>query len=192
MENALPPNCLYNGRLEEFEMNQLLKKLLPPVVRDKELSAAELTDLSKYNIHKIPGTKNSYRGPKGYSNIDALKPLNLELVHSDYLLFDLMDYNKNLTKTLVEFIKKMQTDNVFVGCHFGTDTTDTALMLNQYLNPLSKDKSFYAIKLDQLDTILDFCDEATPAQKKEIDWTEEFETNLRKKVRKKRDSYFGE
>ena len=170
-------------------MNRFLKELLPPVVRNKGLSEAELKKLSTYNIFKVEGTRNTYGGPIQYYDLDILKPLNLEKIYAGRIIHKFItEYNNGV---LVDFIKRMQADNVYVCCSFGYRETHQALMLNQYLNPLYKDKREYdtGMRFALLSNMLDFCDEVTLAQKKKIGWTEEFETNLRKKLNKEIDRY---
>ena len=47
-------------------------------------------------------------------------------------------WEKNLSdfmESFIPFIQTMQKDNVYIGCEFGTYTTDTALFMNHFFNP---------------------------------------------------------
>lgn len=188
LSNALPPKELYGGRMSEFELNKYLKKHLPRVVREKSLSKADLEKLETYNIYKIEGSKNSYRGPREYSDIKMLQPFKQNLVFADSVVDDVL-LNEDTNK-LVDYIKTMQSDNVFVGCNLGIDQTDTALLINQYFNPLCKDTESYPIHgIVTLDTFRLICDNLTAEQKKTMAWTQEFEIKLRDKIACEREQY---
>ena len=188
LSQALPPKELYGGRMSEFELNSFLEKLFPPIVKNKNLPEADLGKLKSYNISKIEGMQNSYRGPREYSDIKILEQLKLKLVFADNVVDDViwdMDTNK-----LVKFIKTMQSDNIYIGCMFGTDRTDEALLINQYFNPLSKDTNKYHINgIGTLGVFEDICNNLTLEQKKEMCWTQEFETKLRKKIKENIEYY---
>ena len=180
-------DVIYDGRMTEYEMKRFLDELIPPVVRKKnQLSDAELDNLLNWHIQPIIGTENSFRGPAGYRDIKQLKPYNLEFVNAEYiydLVFDMTD-----TDELVEFIKTMQKDNIYIGCPFGMKQTDYVLAVNQYFNPMSKDTYDYSVNsYSTWDTFEDLCDALTPEQKKEMGWTEEFETKLRQKIKANRE-----
>ncbi len=182
LSQALPPKELYSGRMSKFELNNFLEKLLPPIIKNKNLPKADLEKLKSYNISKIEGMQNSYRGPRVYSDIKILEPLKLKLVFADYVVDDVMQEMD--TNKLVEFIKTMQSDSIYIGCLFGTDRTDEALLINQYFNPLSRDTNRYPINgIGTLGVFEDILNKLTPVQKKEMCWTQEFETKLRKKIK---------
>ena len=175
------PDVIYDGRKTDYEMERFLDELLPPIVRKKNLSQEELDDLLNYNIRPIQGTKNSFRGPAGYRDIEQLKPNNLEFVNAEYVYNRLFDED---TEELVEFIKTMQKDNVYVGCQFGQKQTNFVLLANQFFNPMSKDTKDYAFRNESTwFTFESLCDALTPEQKKEMGWTEEFETKFRQKIK---------
>ena len=190
LSNVLLPKELYGGRMSEFELNKYLEKHLPRVVRDKSLQKADLKKLETYNIHKIEGSKNTFRGPRGYSDIKLLQQFKLNLVFADDVVEDVV-LNEDTNK-LVDFIKNMQSDNVFIGCVLGTNQTDAALLINQYFNPLCKDTKSYPIQgIATLDIFRDICDNLTPEQKKAMAWTQEFEIKLRDKIACKRERYIN-
>ena len=178
-----------NGRKTEEAMEKFLDELLPPVMRNKNLMQAELTKLMHYKIYKIDGMKNSYRGPRMYYDISLLEPNNRELIFADRVVDDVI-FDKDTNK-LVEFIKTMQKDNIYIGCNYGTYQTDQALALNQYCNPLCEDKKHYSINGGFLLGIQDVVEEFTSEQKKAMGWTKEFETQLLEKLAKDIDNYYG-
>lgn len=189
LTTSIPPKDLFEGRKTEVEMEQLLNELLPPVVRNKSLSKAELRKLSSYNIYKIDGMENSYRGPRCYFDLKLLEPNNRELIFADSVVDCVI--MENDTDKLVEFIQAMQKDNIYIGCNFGTEQTDWALALNQYCNPLCKDKKEYNVLGGCLLGIEDVVKKLTTEQKKAMGWTKEFETKLLEKLAKDIDYRFS-
>ena len=190
LSKALSPKELYGGRMSEFELNKYLEKHLPRIVNDKSLSKADLEKLETYSIYKIEGSKNSFRGPRAYSDIAMLQPLKLKLVFADKVV-DNVILNQDINK-LVDYIKNMQSDNVFIGCILGTNDTDAALLINQYFNPLCRDTKSYPIRgIATLDIFEDICDNLTPEQKKAMSWSQEFEIKLRDKIACEREQYIN-
>lgn len=145
-----------------------------------------MDDLLNWNIKPIKGTKNSFRGPAEYCDIEQLKPNNLEFVNAEYVYNHLWDGD---TEELVEFIKTMQKGNVYVGCRFGQKQTNFVLLANQFFNPMSKDTGdYYGFNnYATWDVFEDLSDALTLEQKKEMGWTEEFEIKFRQKLKAKRE-----
>ena len=86
---------------------------------------------------------------------------------------------------LVEFIKEMQKEYVYMGCEYGTYKTDVAVFLNTLFNPkvkgyckiYSPDKIIYVPK-----TANEIYKNMTNKDKKELGWTKEFEKQFNKKL----------
>lgn len=177
---------LYQGyRLSEHDMSAMLDKLVPPAVKEgRKLSDVNIDNLSEFNIFRIQGTENSYRGPRDCSKAPQLKSLNLKVVNASTLYYSL--YRDIDTDALVKFIKTMQKDNVFVGCDFGQKETNFVLLANQYFNPFCKDTVGYSECNEDNPWIkfIKLLDKLTPEQKKDMGWTEEFEQNLLEKLNK--------
>jgi hypothetical protein len=79
----------------------------------------------------------------------------------------------------------MQNGNIYIGCQYGANDTDIALILNNFFNPLLEDKcpttippndSDFPIKLNSI------YDAFKKSDKKELGWTKEFEKRLIKKL----------
>lgn len=89
--------------------------------------------------------------------------------------------NKNSEiDNFVKFIQTMQKGKLYIGCEYGTYTTDNALMLNAFFNPLyvrtkkyiTSYNHIYTSKLEKLYQNL------KPEHKELMGWTEEFEHKL--------------
>lgn len=111
------------------------------------------------------------------------------LKYYSYNIFDnwwkKTDFDTEDIKTLVNFIKKVQKGNIYIGCQHGANDTDVALILNDFFNPLLEGKikttiqpsdSDFPIKLN---TIYDLF---TKEDKKILGWTTDFEKKLIKKL----------
>ena len=93
--------------------------------------------------------------------------------------------SRKYIKEFVKFLKKMQEGNIYIGCQYGANDTDIALMLNDFFNPLLEDKcpttimpndSDFPIKLNSI------YDALKKSDKKKLGWTKEFEQRLIKKL----------
>ena len=136
----------------------------------------------QYKIYKIDGTENCYRGPLGCSDISILQPLGLKVINIDFIRN--IKFVDNIDK-IVDFIKAMQKGSVYFGCNHGMIRSNRAVTLDYYLNPLQKHGSKGGFGLFDYDDLLDLCDELTPEQKKEMQWTEAFEKELKAKLKSK-------
>lgn len=182
---------VYKGNLPEEYMNKIIEEFTPPVTRTK-LTDEELLNLNNYNIYKIEGTRNSYRGPLKYENSSLLKPMELKrVIYSD----DIIDETfVNNTDKISDFIQTLQKDSVYVGCDYGILRTDIALYLNYFLNP----STYYNSKRPSIpkffgsadfDDLIDLYDKFTPEQKIAMGWTEEFQNASRKEVEEVKNWY---
>ena len=182
---------IFKGNLPEEYMNSMVEKLVPPVLR-KKLSEEELKKLENYHIYKIPGTGNSFRGPLAYSGISLLRPMKLRAVIESDSIVDAR-FTKNIDR-IVDFIKAIQKDSVYVGCDFGSDRTVTAMYLNYFLNPVTYYNSEpphtppYFGHAGFAD-LIELYDKFTPEQKAYMGWTEEFEKESRKEAEEARNYY---
>ena len=93
--------------------------------------------------------------------------------------------SKEYIQELVDFLKKMQEGNIYIGCQHGANDTDIALLLNDLFNPTLEDKcptkippsdSDFPIKLNTI------YDAFKKSDKKALGWTKEFEQRLIKKL----------
>lgn len=104
-------------------------------------------------------------------------------VAKDYVRKVLEEFEKNKTAELNEFVKfiqNMQKGKLYIGCEYGTQTTDNALMLNAFFNPMYvRTKKYvtsyniiYTKKLEKLYKNL------TQEHKERMGWSKEFEAGL--------------
>ena len=93
------------------------------------------------------------------------------------------DWEKNKNAEIdefVSFIQEMKKGNLYIGCEYGTQTTDNALMLNAFFNPMYvRTKKYvtsyniiYTKKLEKLYKNL------TQEHKERMGWSKEFEAGL--------------
>ena len=95
------------------------------------------------------------------------------------------EYPRDVAKTkaeIVNFIKFMQKDYLYIGCAYGTYQTDEALLVDYFLNP--KTKVEVMPKASELDlvAIKNLYANLTPEDKKEMGWDEDFDKNFLKRV----------
>ena len=171
-----------------------------------------LCDLEKYHgVQKIDGT-NIYRGQtlvekpyylydiknKGVKTVidlvdyGATYKQEVEKAGMDYYVYNIyenwwnkIDFDKEDIKKIVDFIKVMQKDNIYVGCQHGANDTDIAFIINDFFNPKLAGKVKTTIPASDADfpIKLNMIYEAfTNAQKKSLGWTKEFEQKLLKKL----------
>lgn len=180
-------------RLDNYQLNQLIYKIK-----------------KRNEITQIPGT-TIYRGQtlvdrpclleylktKGIKTVidlvgygqcyeEAVKNANLNFY--TYSIWDNLwnntDYDTpKFIGEFVGFIKKMQEGNIYIGCQYGSNDTDIALILNDFFNPQLSGKIKTKISASdfamELNTIYDAL---TTADKKNLGWTKDFEAQLIKKL----------
>lgn len=106
-----------------------------------------------------------------------------EKERNKYIKQMMNDWEKNKNAEIDEFVKfiqEMKKGNLYIGCEYGTQTTDNALMLNAYFNPMyARTKKYitsyniiYTRKLEKLYKNL------TPEHKELMGWTSDFEKKL--------------
>lgn len=106
----------------------------------------------------------------------------------DYIQKRLSSWEENKNKELDEFVKFIQTmqkGKLYIGCEYGTHTTDNTLMLNAFFNPayintkkyITSFNYIYVKKLEKLYQNL------TPEHKKLMGWTREFDKQVAHKVK---------
>ena len=172
-----------------------------------------INDLKKRNpIQKIEGT-TIYRGQTLVDNTCKLYDLkrkgintvidlvdygesyknNVEQADLKYYKYNIYENwwnrydfsSREYIKELVDFLKKMQEGNIYIGCQHGANDTDIALLLNDLFNPVLEDKcptkippndSDFPIKLNTI------YDALKKSDKKTLGWTKEFEQRLIKKL----------
>ena len=106
----------------------------------------------------------------------------------DYIQKRLSSWEENKNKELDEFVKFVQTmqkGKLYIGCEYGTHTTDNTLMLNAFFNPayintkkyITSFNHIYVKKLEKLYQNL------TTEHKKLMGWTREFDKQVAHKVK---------
>lgn len=102
---------------------------------------------------------------------------------NNYIKQMMTDWEKNKNAEIdefVSFIQEMKKGNLYIGCEYGTQTTDNALMLNAFFNPMYvRTKKYvtsyniiYTKKLEKLYKNL------TQEHKERMGWSKEFEAGL--------------
>lgn len=86
---------------------------------------------------------------------------------------------------LIDFIKIMQEEYVYIGCGCGTEKTDAAIFLNTLFNP--NVKGYCGIDSPEaIDEIYDIADKIyhnmTEEDKESLGWTPEFENNFKENI----------
>ena len=172
-----------------------------------------IDDLEKnHEMQKIKGSNNIYRGQTLVENPDYIKVISQKGIKT---IVDLVGYGKtyeeavkkanlnyfvyniyenwwnlihiddSVKNKLVQFIKKMQEGNIYIGCQHGSNDTDIAFILNDFFNPMLEGKaqtkiipneSDFPIKLNSLYDLF------TKEDKKLLGWTKEFEQRLVRKL----------
>lgn len=171
-----------------------------------------IDDLEKnHEIKRIEGT-NIYRGQTLVEEPDCLYALSKKGIKTVIDLVDYGDSYKQVVKNagmdyfayniysnwwdlsyleppkipkLIEFLKKMQEDNIYIGCQHGSNDTDVAFILNEFFNPKLEGKAKTKIPPNDSDFPLKLnliYDELKPVDKKLLGWTKEFEQRLVKKL----------
>ena len=96
-----------------------------------------------------------------------------------------IDFDSKDIKKLVDFIKVIQQDNVYIGCQHGANDTDIAFIINDFFNPQLSGKVKTRIPSNDADfpfKLNMIYDAFTKEQKKALGWTKEFEQKLIKKL----------
>ncbi len=171
-----------------------------------------INNLEKYHeMQKIEGT-NIYRGQTLVDKTDCLQALSAKGIKT---VIDLVDYGDSYKQAikkagmdyfayniysnwwdlsyletpkipkLIEFLKKMQEDNIYIGCQHGSNDTDVAFILNEFFNPKLEGKAKTKIPPNDSDFPLKLnliYDALKPEDKKLLGWTKEFEQRLVKKL----------
>ena len=172
-----------------------------------------INDLEKnHEMQRIEGSNNIYRGQTLVEKADCIKAVKQKGINTiidlvgygktyeeavkqagmDYFVYNIYEnwwdtalFEKTNISKLVNFLKKMQEGNIYIGCQHGSNDTDVALILNDFFNPMLEGKiktkilpaeSDFPIKLN---TIYDML---TKEDKKLLGWTKEFEQKLIKKL----------
>jgi len=171
-----------------------------------------IKELEKYHEMRQIDHTNIYRGQALESHpkyLNALKEKGIKTVIDlvnygkdyqeaveqaglNYYMYDICDNwwnSKSIDNThkskLVDFLHKMQEDNIYIGCRQGINDTDVAFLLNDFFNPLLEGKEQTKIPANdcdfpiKLNTIYDLF---TPEDKKLLGWTKEFEQKLIRKL----------
>lgn len=193
----MPYHSLYEkeGRLTDYQLRLIIY------------------DLEKnHEMRLIAGSNNIHRGQtlvEKQEYLQALKQKNIETIIDlvgygktyekevkdaglDYYVYNIYEnwwevssFNVSHKNKLVNFLKKMQQGNIYIGCQHGANDTDIALILNDFFNPLLEGKINTAIKPNdsdfpvKLNTLYDLF---TKEDKKLLGWTKDFEKRLIRKL----------
>lgn len=170
-------------------------------------------DLEKnHDMRLIEGSNNIHRGQTLVEKpeyLKALKQKNIETIidlvgygktyekgvkdaELDYYVYNIYEnwwevssFDVSHKNKLVNFLKKMQQGNIYIGCQHGANDTDIALILNDFFNPLLEGKIKTTIKPSdsdfpvKLNTLYDLF---TQEDKKLLGWTKDFEKRLIRKL----------
>ncbi len=95
---------------------------------------------------------------------------------------------KQFFAKFVDFIQTMQSENVYIGCEYGTSRTNNALMLNHFFNPKAQKTPNCITKhnfglFQRLDTLYK---NLSDLDKSQMGWTEEFDKNFLLRLKKVR------
>ena len=181
-------------RLTEYQLQSIIKNLE-----------------KNHEMKKIEGT-NIYRGQKIDEKPEYLSALKEKGIKT---VIDLVDYGKSYEEAvqkaglkyyvyniyenwwnlgylelpqiskLVDFLKKMQEGNIYIGCQHGANDTDIAFILNDFFNPLLEGKAKTTIPPNDSDFPMKLnmiYDTLKPQDKKLLGWNKEFEQRLIKKL----------
>ena len=212
---TMPYYSIYENepRLDEYEMHKLLNFFVnkPKKIDGDVMSELNIPNL--HNISRsLRYTPNIYRGATLYDApdwvLEKLKDAGIKTIINlgdygesyeekmkragfEYFDFDIRrmrdrHFNpKEKKDKLIEFIKTMQKEYIYMGCECGTYKTDAAVKFNNLFNPKVK----IACKIYSPEMISDIPDIAediyqnmTPEDKESIGWTPEFEENFRDKI----------
>ena len=96
-------------------------------------------------------------------------------------------WKKHLEEELDDFVKfilTMQKGNLYIGCEYGTYTTDNAMMLNSYFNPLYVREKKYVNFHNRifLNQFVNLYKNLRIEHKELMGWTKQFDTMLHKKL----------
>lgn len=105
-----------------------------------------------------------------------------------------LEYNKFPSflvskEELIRFINTINKGDYYIGCWWGTDTTDKAILVNKLFNPDNKISSQTKIERDK-DHNYDYCmsmaamiaEGLTKEDKQALGWTPEFEKNFYERI----------
>ena len=194
----MPYQSLYEEqpRLSEYELGVLINTLKnkpkmqqvgdSSIYRGKTLS--EHPQEAFFNLRKM-GIK-SIVDLVGYGQIYEEKAQKAGLNYFEFSIFDNWWNNTNFESRefidkLVKFLKKMQEGNIFIGCQFGANDTDIALILNDLFNPKLAGKVQTTIPPDDADfpiRLNTIYDALKKSDKEALGWTKEFEQRLIKRL----------
>jgi hypothetical protein len=194
----MPYQSIYESqpRMGEYQLDILIKTLQnkPAMERIEDTTIyrgktlVEHPQEAFYNL-KDKGIK-SIVDLVGYGKEYEAKTVKAGMDYSVYNIFDnwwnRVDFDsREFIDNFVKFIKKMQEGHIFIGCQFGSNDTDIALILNDFFNPVLEDKAKTTIPPTDADfpMRLNMIYEAlTKSDKKAMGWTKDFEQRLIKKL----------
>lgn len=189
----LPYQSIYDNshRMSEYQIKQLTNDWekyhdIQLIDKDNNIYRGQTLVEKPYCIYNI---KN--KGVKtvvdlvGYGSTYEQEVKEIGLDYFEYNIFDNW-WNTNIfdekhIEKLVQFLKKMQEGNIYIGCQHGANDTDIAFILNDFFNPLLSGKvktkippndSDFPIKLNTI------YDQLSKSHKQQLGWTKDFEKKL--------------
>ncbi len=195
---SMPYQSLYESqpRLGEYQLQALIRdlknrpeiELIPGTTIYRGKTLCEHPIEAFYHL-KEKGVKNIV-DLVGYGKTYEEKAHKAGLNYSVFSIFDnwwnITDFDsRRFVDDFVQFIKKMQEGHTFIGCQYGSNDTDIAMIFNDFFNPVLEDKAKTTIPPTDADfpMRLNMIYEAlTKADKKAMGWTKEFEQRLLRKL----------
>lgn len=120
------------------------------------------------------------RESRGYSPEDLEK-------RKQYLNIKANSFDRHIRSSVdrfVNYIETMQKGYYYIGCEFGTYTTDNYLLLNSVFNPKAPDRPLRCSDLFKIDFMRNLYTNLTPKDKVRMGWTKEFDENVPKRLDK--------
>ena len=119
---------------------------------------------------------------------------NMERLYDYIFPFSLRKFDKkeeqNIKNEFIKFINKMQQDNIYIGCEYGSYKTDDALFLNNLFNPKKlfnnqMRRGVFRPSILNMSHIAKFYNKLnlTEEDKRALKWTKEFEKSFIEKIK---------
>ena len=96
-------------------------------------------------------------------------------------------HSQRSVERFVRFVETMQKGYYYIGCEYGTYTTDDYMSLNALFNPKANFAPIPCSDLLKLDLMENLYNKLTPNDKLRMGWSKEFGENVLKRIRTKQD-----
>ncbi len=144
--------------------------------------------MSPYLFSQRPMFENEAEKRRTYTN-HCIRLGDSEKATKAYVSQMMQIWRKNKDAELADFVKFIQTmqkGKLYIGCEYGTLTTDNALMLNSIFNPQSGSRGPRYITSDNrilLKRVEKLYQNLTPEHKQLMGWTKEFDKLTAERLR---------